>query len=421
MVGGKFQGSNDNSNWTDLATISQAPPSAQWSQVSIGATMYRYLRFLQAPSVGNRVLNELAFYNGSVRIQGTPFGTPGVAVNSPGIQNYQAVFDGDITTYFDGPTNGGNYVGIDTGPAATPTPTPTPANPDGTPYGGTARTLPGVVQAEDFNSGGEGVAYHDTTTGNTGGAYRTAEDVDLENCSDVGGGSDIGWVEGGEWTKYAVNVQSAGNYDITLRVASPLSGKSLHIEMNGVDKTGSVSVPNTGGWQTWANVTIPAVSLSAGLQTMKVVMDSAGLNLNFVKVAAPTVPTSTSLKARFYPRSGAADRMTGGKFQGSNDNSAWTDLATLTVQPTNDAWSEVQLGTSLYRYLRYVSPDGSYGNIAELQFYNNTTLLTGTGVGTSGSFGNYGNTFDKALDGDIATFYDAASSNGGFVGIDRGP
>jgi len=421
MVGGKFQGSNDNSNWTDLATISQAPPSAQWSQVSIGATMYRYLRFLQAPSVGNRVLNELAFYNGSVKILGTGIGTPGVAPNTPADRNFQAALDGDTTTYFDGPTNGGNYVGIDTGPAATPTPTPTPANPDGTPYGGTARTLPGVVQAEDFNSGGEGVAYHDTSAGNTGGAYRTAEDVDLENCSDVGGGSNIGWVDGGEWTKYAVNVQSAGNYDITLRVASPLSGKSLHIEMNGVNKTGSVSVPNTGGWQTWANVTIPAVSLSAGLQTMKVVMDTDGLNLNFVKVAAPTVPTSTSLKARFYPRSGAADRMTGGKFQGSNDNSAWTDLATLSVQPTNNAWSEVQLGTSLYRYLRYVSPGGSYGNIAELQFYNNTTLLTGTGVGTSGSFGNYGNTFDKALDGDITTFYDAASSNGGFVGIDRGP
>ncbi len=33
--------------------------------------------------------------------------------------------------------------------------------------------IPGRIQAEDYNTGGEGVAYHDTTAGNSGGAYRT--------------------------------------------------------------------------------------------------------------------------------------------------------------------------------------------------------------------------------------------------------
>src|SRR5207247_6038602 len=45
------------------------------------------------------------------------------------------------------------------------------------PYGGTPWAMPGVVQAENFDVGGEGVAYHDTTPGNQGGQYRM--DVDF--------------------------------------------------------------------------------------------------------------------------------------------------------------------------------------------------------------------------------------------------
>ena len=58
-----------------------------------------------------------------------------------------------------------------------------------TPFLGAPVTLPGTVNAQDFDNGGEGAAYHDTTPGNNGGAYRS-EDVDLEPSLD--GGNDIG-------------------------------------------------------------------------------------------------------------------------------------------------------------------------------------------------------------------------------------
>lgn len=57
----------------------------------------------------------------------------------------------------------------------------------GTPYTGTAITLPGRIEVENFDNGGEGVAYHDTTATNDGGAYR-AEGVDVCTC-----GSPYGW------------------------------------------------------------------------------------------------------------------------------------------------------------------------------------------------------------------------------------
>ena len=42
-------------------------------------------------------------------------------------------------------------------------------------------SVPGRIEAEDYDLGGEGVAYHDTTPGNAGGAYR-ADDVDIETA-----------------------------------------------------------------------------------------------------------------------------------------------------------------------------------------------------------------------------------------------
>ena len=123
--------------------------------------------------------------------------------------------------------------------------------------------------------------------------------------------------------------------------------------------------------------------------------------------------------ARFYPRSGFPSRMNGGQFQGSNDNVNWTTLAVLSGTPTDNAWSTIAITTSTrYRYLRYLSPNGGYGNIAELEFYSGSTKLTGTGFGTAGSWNNSGNTFSKALDGSVSTFFDAPSADGNFIGLD---
>ena len=77
--------------------------------------------------------------------------------------------------------------------------------------------MPGRIEAENFDNGGEGVAYHDTTPGNSGGAYRNT-DVDLEVSSD--GGYDVGWTAAGEWLNYTVSVASSGSYTVGLRVAS---------------------------------------------------------------------------------------------------------------------------------------------------------------------------------------------------------
>src|SRR5437773_10311195 len=162
-----------------------------------------------------------------------------------------------------------------------------------TPFTGTPFTIPGSFEAEDFDRGGEGVAYHDNVAGNAGGQYRPNEDVDIIVSSDsAGGGFVVNNFETGEWVNYTVNVQTATNYDIELRVSSQFSTSAFHIEIDGQNVTGSVVAPNTGNWNTFQWVGKKGVALPAGQHVLKVFVDQQYFNFNSVRVlqAPPSAP-----------------------------------------------------------------------------------------------------------------------------------
>jgi predicted amidohydrolase len=173
-----------------------------------------------------------------------------------------------------------------------------------------AAAVPGTIQAENYDTGGEGVAYHDTTPTNNGGQYRN-DAVDIESTTDTGGGYDVGWMDPTEWLRYTVSVSTAGTYTLTARVASEGTGGKFHVEFGGTNISGSLSIPNTGGWQRWTNVTA-TVTLSAGVQVMRIVIDSAGSggivgNLNYVKFDAatpPGAPVPGTIQAENYDTGG---------------------------------------------------------------------------------------------------------------------
>lgn len=153
--------------------------------------------------------------------------------------------------------------------------------------------LPGTFEVEDYRSGGQGVGYHDTTPGNTGGAYRQ-DDVDIQTCSDSASGipcHNVGWVDAGEWLAYNVSFATAGTYTFTMRISTPGNDRRFHVELNGVNVTGSVVAPNTGGWQSWSSVTSQPVHVEAGNYTLKIVAENAGMNFNFMTVSDASGPS----------------------------------------------------------------------------------------------------------------------------------
>ncbi|MFJ6215696.1 discoidin domain-containing protein [Streptomyces sp. NPDC092296] len=165
------------------------------------------------------------------------------------------------------------------------------------PYGGTPAAVPGLVQAEDYDTGGQGVAFNVTSVNGNGNDYR-AEGVDLEATSDTGGGYNLGWTTGGQWFRYTVDVATAGTYTVSLRVAAPdaVSG-ALHLSnASGADLSGAVDLPATGGWQTWGTATTQ-VTLPAGRQVLTVHQDNGGWNLNSMAFATSGGGGSASLTA----------------------------------------------------------------------------------------------------------------------------
>ena len=171
----------------------------------------------------------------------------------------------------------------------------TPPPPAEGPYGGTAAAIPGTVQAANYDTGGQGVAYNVTSTNGTANSYRS-DGVDLEACTDTGCGDDIGWTAAGQWFKYTVNVATAGTYTVSLRLAAPSAvTDGLHIaSSSGANLSGNINVPATGGWQTWTTVTA-TVTLPAGQQTLTIDQDNGGWNIHQLTFASSTTPPGNTV------------------------------------------------------------------------------------------------------------------------------
>ncbi|MGL1886362.1 MAG: alpha-amylase family glycosyl hydrolase [Reichenbachiella sp.] len=148
---------------------------------------------------------------------------------------------------------------------------------DQEPYGGSPSAIPGIIELENFDTGGQDVAYNDADVSNNGGQFRTGDAVDLEVAAD--GGYNIGWTSAGEWTEYTVNISTTGSYQIESRVASNSSG-SFHIEINGLNVSGDINVTNTGGWQNWESVLSENIELNQGTAVLRLVMNSGGFNID---------------------------------------------------------------------------------------------------------------------------------------------
>jgi glucose/arabinose dehydrogenase/PKD repeat protein len=147
------------------------------------------------------------------------------------------------------------------------------------PYGGSPAIIPGRVEAEAYDTDGEGIAYHDLSAGNAGNEFRT-DNVDIQGAA--GSNYNVGWTEAGEWLEYTVNVTVHAEYNIIFTIATPYDNKVIHLEQNGVDITGPIAIPNTGGFQNWQTVTVSHIHLHEGISELRVHFEANDINFDFI-------------------------------------------------------------------------------------------------------------------------------------------
>lgn len=151
--------------------------------------------------------------------------------------------------------------------------------------------IPGIVYADNYDLGKITYAYNDAdyentgvspqTSWNSGGCYRN-DGVDIEQCNDFpANGYDVGWINAGEWMKYTVNISQAGSYNIDVRYASNQADGKFILKLDGNIISSIITVPVTGGWQTWQTMTLQNIQLPAGKHSLMIQFLSGGYNLNY--------------------------------------------------------------------------------------------------------------------------------------------
>ncbi|MFN3405321.1 MAG: glycoside hydrolase family 9 protein [Cytophagaceae bacterium] len=154
------------------------------------------------------------------------------------------------------------------------------------PYGGSAHLIPGTIQFETYDTGGQNLSFYDTTPANEGGALRN-DAVDIEAAT--GGGYNVGWTIAGEWLEYTVNVTQPGLYNLRVRHAGLNTAGAIRLSIGGNFVSPQLNLPATGGWQTWANTNFTNISLSQGEHILRVHIITGNVNLHHMEFTSAIV------------------------------------------------------------------------------------------------------------------------------------
>ncbi len=254
------------------------------------------------------------------------------------------------------------------------------------PYGGSARSIPGRIEAEHYDDGGQDVSFWDAdpSRDNGGGNFR-GTGVDLSNND-----STVGWTRSGEWLEYTTDVEQSGEYRIKVRASSGSPNGRIRVTIDGTSREADL---NNGGWSDFRTYDIGTVNLSAGQKVMRVSFlgesnrDLSDFNwVEFERVGGGSNPTPNPSGS--YPYTGTAknatDRIQAEHYDRGGQGVAYNDT-------TSTAY-----GSSNLRGNDRVDINNGSGN-------------THIGWGASGEWLNY--TINVQQAGEYEAFVNAATAN----------
>ena len=191
-------------------------------------------------------------------------------------------------------------------------------NYSGKPWHDSLQVIPGKVECEKFDVGGEGIAYHDVDSVNNGSGklnpndgtylntFRINEGVDI-SYTKIGGTDDnpynlvkpemkqlyVGWTEPGEWIKYSVVVMKAGYYEGILMYTANADGK-IALDVDGKPWMEPVLIKSTFSkiepvaWRQWHHwnkqIIFKRLKLSKGKHVLTLrTVEKGNMNYDFIE------------------------------------------------------------------------------------------------------------------------------------------
>ncbi|MBT2774510.1 carbohydrate-binding protein, partial [Halomonas sp. ISL-60] len=134
------------------------------------------------------------------------------------------------------------------------------------------------LDAVNYDQGGAGIAYSDSSEAQLGNASIRGEGVDI-----VGNGEAIGWIANNEWVEYTVDVAEAGEHTFSFITATPWSGRSITVaaEKDGVfyAQASPLSVPNSGDWKNYVQGPEVTLNLQEGEQVVRLTFNGGSMDL----------------------------------------------------------------------------------------------------------------------------------------------
>jgi hypothetical protein len=159
-----------------------------------------------------------------------------------------------------------------------------------------ALSIPGTIEAEHFDNGSEGMAYHDKDRQNRGEGYRLETGVDVYALKDKTEEYAVGYAQSEEWLDYSVNIKKEGFYNITAILSSGGEQSGIQLLLDGKNITDTLrTAPNNEDWESYLEAeTYTLTKLPQGEHTLRMNIVGDWINIDKL-VFTESDPTSIKL------------------------------------------------------------------------------------------------------------------------------
>ena len=168
-------------------------------------------------------------------------------------------------------------------------------------------SLPGKIEAENYDLGGSRVAFYDKSSGNEGGFFREdAVDIVALDSADLSKGYAVGYTNDGEWLEYTVNVEKTAEYTVEAQMATASEKVGIILFVDGKAVTDTIVAVQGEDWSSYQAVSAKTSQIEAGEHVVKMQIVGNYVNIDWLRFCDGQCEESTAIRTAAPALSGGA-------------------------------------------------------------------------------------------------------------------